>query len=79
MQLERMKIALIKKGTRGIIGLKRQFKILDDDNSGKIEFNEFEKGLTSFGIEVHPRDVETLFDAFDADKNGSIDFDEFIN
>jgi len=29
------------RGTKGLIGLKRQFKIMDSDGSGELDFNEF--------------------------------------
>ena len=61
-----------------MIGLRRQFKIMDDNNSGTLDMNEFKKGIKDFQVGVEDQDAENLFKAFDLNGNGEIDFDEFI-
>lgn len=61
-----------------MIGLRRQFKIMDDNGSGSLDMYEFKKGIRDFKVEMDPVDVEHLFKALDIDGNGTIDFDEFI-
>ena len=41
----------MKRGAKGLIGLKRQFKIMDSDGSGALDFGEFKKALTDYKIE----------------------------
>lgn len=38
----RLRQALAARGVRGLIGMKRQFKLMDLDNSGSLEYQEFE-------------------------------------
>ena len=61
-----------------MIGLRRQFKIMDDNNSGSLDLYEFKKGIKDFQIDIDEKDIEGLFKAFDINGNGDIDFDEFI-
>ena len=61
-----------------MIGLRRQFKIMDDNNSGSLDFYEFKKGIKDFQVDMEDKDIESLFKAFDLNGSGDIDFDEFI-
>lgn len=61
-----------------MIGLRRQFKIMDDNNSGSLDLYEFRKGIKDFQIDIDEKDIDGLFKAFDMDGSGSISFDEFI-
>lgn len=61
-----------------MIGLRRQFKIMDDNGSGTLDMQEFKKGIRDFRVDMDPQDVENLFKAFDLNGSGDIDFDEFI-
>lgn len=76
--VERLREKLKSRGGRGLIGLRRQFKIMDDNNSGSLDISEFRKGLRDFQVDVDEKDVDGLFKAFDIDGSGVIDFDEFI-
>ena len=61
-----------------MIGLRRQFKIMDDNGSGTLDHYEFKKGIRDFQVGVDEKDIDSLFKAFDINGNGDIDFDEFI-
>lgn len=76
--VERFRDKLKSRGGRGLIGLRRQFKIMDDNNSGSLDLYEFKKGIKDFQIDVDPKDIDGLFKAFDIDGSGQISFDEFI-
>jgi len=41
---------LAARGARGLIGLGKQFKIADDDNSKDLDMNEFKKAVRDFRI-----------------------------
>jgi Ca2+-binding EF-hand superfamily protein len=77
--LERFRSKLINKGCKGMIGLKRQFKLFDADGSGAIDLDEFGKAITDYKLESNPEEIEKLFDLFDADHSNTIDIDEFLN
>lgn len=61
-----------------MIGLRRQFKIMDDNNSGTLDLYEFKKGIKDFQVDIPESDMDNLFKAFDLNGNGDIEFDEFI-
>ena len=52
------------------------FKELADTEGGLIEKQDFRKALAQLGLEVDPREVNTLFDAMDRGKRGAITFVE---
>ena len=67
------------KGKKGLIGLKKQFKIADSDNSGMIELGEFKQAIFNFKIKgISEEHAERLFAAFDVDGSGAIAFDEVM-
>lgn len=76
--VERFREQLKSRGGRGLIGLKRQFKIMDDNGSGSLDINEFRKGIHDFQIDIDEKDIDGIFKAFDADGCGQISYDEFV-
>ncbi|KAI5065455.1 hypothetical protein GOP47_0020150 [Adiantum capillus-veneris] len=61
-----------------IAGLKETFKMMDADNSGAITFEELKVGLEKLGSGLMDNEVQTIMEAADIDKSGSIDYQEFI-
>jgi len=61
-----------------MIGLQRQFKIMDDDNSKTLNNDEFNKALTDYKLGFSKPECSALFQYFDVDSSGSITYDEFI-
>lgn len=57
---------------RGIFGLSRLFKIMDDDGSGTLSRQEFEKACRDFKAEMSSEDIGVLFGAFDLNRDGAI-------
>lgn len=51
---------------------------MDDDNSRTLDMKEFLKGLSDYGVLVEKEDAIKLFQHFDRDGSGCIDFDEFL-
>ena len=69
---------LAARGSRGIMGIGRQFKIADDDRSGNLGIDEFKKAIHDFRVGLKPEQSEKLFGVFDRDGSGAIDYDEFL-
>ena len=52
------------------------FRQLDDDHSGQVSVFEFIKAMREFGIEETPNAIVAVFNSFDKDKNGMIEYKE---
>jgi len=53
------------------------FQTWDTDRNGTISRLELRKALGELGLGEHPRAVDSLFDAIDANRSGAITLDEF--
>ncbi|XP_031165400.1 calcyphosine-like b isoform X3 [Sander lucioperca] len=76
--VERLRLQCLARGSSGIKGLGRTFKIMDDDNSRSLDLKEFLKGLSDYGVPIEKKEATDLFQLFDKDGSGTIDFDEFL-
>lgn len=76
--LEKLRLMCLARGVTGIIGIGRLFRIMDDDGSRKLNMDEFRKGVAEAGCDLTEQEIQSLFATFDADKTGSIDYDEFL-
>ncbi|KAA8537485.1 hypothetical protein F0562_027093 [Nyssa sinensis] len=61
-----------------IKGLQQMFNNMDTDRSGAITYEELKTGLSSLGSKLTESEIKQLMDAADVDKNGTIDYIEFI-
>jgi Ca2+-binding EF-hand superfamily protein len=69
---------LASRGARGIIGLGKQFRIMDDNNSRTLDMYEFTKAMKDYMLGFSDQEIKTLFNYFDVDRSGTVDYDEFI-
>ncbi|XP_008628825.1 calcyphosin-like protein [Corvus cornix cornix] len=76
--LERLRLQCLAKGSAGIKGLGKAFKIIDGNNSRTLDFNEFLRGLHDYAVMISKEEAQELFLKFDKDGSGTIDFDEFL-
>ena len=51
---------------------------MDDDGSKSLSKQEFEKACRDFKTEISSEDIGTLFQAFDINRDGTIQYDEFL-
>lgn len=51
---------------------------MDDDNNRALDLKEFLKGLNDYGIPIDKEEATAVFQHFDRDGSGAIDFDEFL-
>lgn len=63
---------------RGVVGLGRVFKIMDDNGSGTLDIQEFWKALCDYRLPISPEECRKLFDKFDNNDDGEIDYEELM-
>lgn len=76
--LQRLRDKLKTRGARGIIGLAKQFRIMDDNHSLSLDKFEFSKAMQDYMLGFSEGEVQTLFAHFDFDRSGLIEYDEFL-
>ena len=69
---------LCQRGIQGICSIARNFRIVDENNTQTIDFNEFKKACKTFNFGLDDNQMRIAFVAFDRDNTGEIDYDEFI-
>jgi Ca2+-binding EF-hand superfamily protein len=76
--MKRIRDKLATRGTKGFIGIQRQFKIMDDDGDHAISYAEFSKAMKQYKIELSDPEARAVYNDFDEDGDGSVSIDEFI-
>ncbi|RHY28591.1 hypothetical protein DYB32_005858 [Aphanomyces invadans] len=76
--LAALRASLYEHGARGIVGLGRKFRIMDDDNSRTLDLGEFTKAIREHALNLSKAEVADLFAFFDDDRSGQISYDEFL-
>ncbi|CAK9157185.1 unnamed protein product [Ilex paraguariensis] len=61
-----------------VAGIKEGFKLMDINNKGKINIDELRAGLQKLGQQIPDADLQILMDAGDVDKDGHLDYGEFV-
>ena len=79
MALKKLRKEIISRGCGGLISLRRQFKLFDENNSKTLDFNEFSNALKEFKINFTNDEIISLFTTFDKNGNGIIEYEEFLN
>jgi len=57
--------------------IQRIFKHFDLDGFGTIEPSEFKKALETLGCLFKDQEMEAIFNKYDANANGKLDYEEF--
>ena len=76
---KKLRKEILSRGCGGLISLNRQFKLLDENNSKTLDFDEFCNALKEFKINLTNEEITSLFNCFDKNGNGVIEYNEFIN
>ncbi|CAK9165090.1 unnamed protein product [Ilex paraguariensis] len=61
-----------------VAGIKEGFRVMDINNKGKINIDEMRAGLQKLGQQIPDSDLQMLMDAGDVDKDGHLDYGEFV-
>lgn len=77
--LETLRRQCLHHGVGGIKALGVVFRKMDTDFSKRLSLKELEEGIKIYGLNVNNEDLNTLFNAFDKDKNNQIDFLELLH
>ena len=70
---------LVQRGPRGLMSIKRTFMLNDENGDKKISFQEFEKMFKRYRFILSQVEINNLFNYFDKDGSGFIDYSEFVN
>eukprot|EP00299_Pterocystis_sp_00344_P001247 c11080_g1_i1.p1 GENE.c11080_g1_i1~~c11080_g1_i1.p1 ORF type:complete len:322 (+),score=77.89 c11080_g1_i1:77-967(+) len=66
------------RGGSGIVGIARNFRIIDVDRSGHLNREEFGRAITLFRANLTTAETDGLFNKYDSDRSGSISIDEYL-
>ena len=58
--------------------LKAIFRTMDDDGSGKLDYDELRLALSNLGLNLSDKEMELLVQKLDIDGDGSVNYMEFI-
>ena len=67
---------LAQRSARGIIGMQRVLKEMDDNSSGSLDIQEFWKALSDFRVTISPEECRKFFGKFDLNDDVEIHYDE---
>ena len=76
--LNLMKDVLNERGVQGICSIARNFRIIDENNSQTIDFDEFKQVCNMYNFDLNDKQLKMVFGNFDSENIGEIDYDEFI-
>lgn len=76
--LDDIKQVLISRGAHGIAGVGRVFRIMDDRGDRKLDREDIKYGLRDCGLHLTDEEFEVVLQRFDRNRDGLIDFDEFL-
>ena len=57
--------------------LRETFDLVDEDDDGAIDRDEFGRLIDALGAEMSEEDIDVGFDLLDENRSGEIDFEEF--
>ncbi|KAK9273074.1 hypothetical protein L1049_017881 [Liquidambar formosana] len=61
-----------------VAGIKDAFQMMDTNNRGKINLEEFRNGLQKLGQPIPDADLQILMEAADVDGDGTLNYAEFV-
>ena len=52
---------------------------MDDDDSKSLDMDEFTKAMKECALNLSREEINALFQFFDSDRNGTVNYDEFLH
>ena len=75
----RIRAKIVQRGSPGIQGLGRVFRIADDDGNRLIDLrNEFPKLMADMGVLLNRGEMNAICNLMDRNGDGTIDYDELV-
>ena len=76
--MDHLRNNLVQRGPRGLMSIRRTFMLIDENSDKRIQFSEFEKMFKRYRFNLSQTEINNLFNYFDKDGSGYIDYGEFI-
>lgn len=76
--LKELQAKIAERAQSGLSDLEKIFKAMDQSGDGNLDVDDFRWGLMDFGIQVSKEEAGEVLQVFDRDKNGSVNFNEFL-
>ena len=76
--LNQIRDKLVARGIKGVCSIAKYFRIVDENNTQTIDFEEFKKCCQQFQFNLNENEIKIAFTSFDRDNTGEIDYDEFL-
>ena len=66
------------RGPRSIMSLRRTFMLYDEDKNNHLSFNEFDKFINDYRLDISEDEKKKVFKIFDKDNSNTIDYNELV-
>ena len=76
--IKEIKQRILERSANGIRGIAKIFKAMDDNGNKMLDVDDFRWGLIDYGISITKEEAQQVLNHFDRDRNGSVDFNEFL-
>ena len=76
--IREIKSKIVERSANGIRGIARIFAAMDNNGNKLLDVDDFRWGLKDFGILISKEEAQQVLDHFDRDRNGVVDYNEFL-
>ena len=76
--LNKLKYTLILRGSQTLFSFLRKLSVYDLNHQGLIDFGKFSNIVQAYAMNISQDEIKIIFDLFDKEKTGSINYNELI-
>ena len=76
--LKELQSKIMARSSTGMKNLAKIFKAMDRNGNGNLDVEDFRWGFIDLGFNLTQEEAKQLLEHFDKDKNGSVNFEEFL-